>query len=473
MQMSCGKCHSVGQYNQSKWVRYFLYKTVLLALFYKDDTHQFKPILVEIEEAPVNPLGKTVFWLVILTFAFFVTWAILDEIDIVVTAHGKVSPVGDIKVLQPLSMGVVRQIEIKEGDYVKKGQVLLTIDPATTETTLESSRQNLQYLEVERSRLRAVNGNGQFASSSSKTQQALFQAENQKLEKQIQGKQASIMSLNAKMQETQVELSHTKADLTIQQEKKSHLDEVRDLLTRDQYQEVTNKLLEDQTKVKALSYELEQLRQHMHEAEQDIAVIQQNFKTETLTDLSDKEKKITELKANVSQLSFQNAHQQIKSTVDGYVHELFIHTVGGVVTPAEKLLSIMPANAPLKIQSFVDGKDIGYVKKGMPVIIKLDTFDFQKYGTLKGKVSQIPPSSYISQSENPNNAAQNKEKESQGPVYLIDVMPLEHSLKVDGKTEKLSNGLSVTTELKIGKRKIIEFFIYPLIKHWNEGVSVR
>ena len=444
--------------------------------FKKDDTHQFKPILVEIEEEPINPLGKSIFWLVILTFVFFVAWAILGEIDIVVTAHGKVAPVGDVKILQPLSTGVVRQIDVKEGDYVKKGQVLLTIDPATTEPTLESSKQNLQYLEQERARLNAVNGNGQFSHAASETQRALFQAENQKLEKQIQAKQASILSLNAKIQETQVELNHAETDLAIQAEKKTHLDEVRDLITRDQYQEVTNKLLDDQTKVKALSYQLEQLREQIHEAEEDMAVIQQSFKTETLTDLSDKEKKITELKANVSQLSFQNAHQQIKSPVDGYVHELFIHTVGGVVTPAEKLLSIVPANAPLKIQSFVEAKDIGYVKKGMPVIIKIDTFDFQKYGTLKGKVSQIPPGSYVSQPEVPkvkNEAAQSKESEPQGPVYLIDVMPLEHALKVDGRAEKLSNGLSVTTELKVGKRKIIEFFIYPLIKHWNEGVSVR
>jgi multidrug resistance efflux pump len=89
---------------------------------------------------------------------------------------------------------------------------------------------------------------------------------------------------------------------------------------------------------------------------------------EPLTDLSEKEKKITELKANVAQLSFQNAHQQIVSPVDEYIHELYIHTVGGVVTPAEKLVSIVPSNTPLKIQSLVEDKDIGYVKLGMPVI---------------------------------------------------------------------------------------------------------
>jgi hemolysin D len=447
-----------------------------LKLFEKEDAHQFKPILVEIEEEPVSPLGQTVFWTVILAFAFFTAWAVWGEIDIVITAHGKVTPVGDVKVVQPLSTGVVRQIDVKAGDYVKKGQVLLTIDPATTEPTLESSRQNLQYMEVERSRLNAVNGNGAFSGNDSGTQSALFHAENQKLQKQMDSKQANILSLRSKIQETKVELSHARADLAIQEEKKSHLDEVKDLITRDQYQEVTNKVLENQSKIKTLRYELEELQHQIEQTQEDIAVIQSSFKAETLTDLSDKEKKITELKANVAQLTFQNAHQQIVSPVDGYVHELYIHTVGGVVTPAEKLVSIVPANVPLKIQSLVEGKDIGYIKLGMPVIIKVDTFDFQKYGTLKGKVSQIPKDSYVSHPESANSQVQENDHSSQertGQVYLIDVVPLESTLQVDGKPERLSNGLGVTTEVKVGKRRIIEFLIYPLIKHWNEGVSVR
>jgi hemolysin D len=441
-----------------------------------DDAHQFKPILAEIEDAPVSPLGQSIFWLIIATFVFFLSWAVWGEMDIVVTAHGKVVPVGDVKVLQPLSTGVVRQIAVKEGDFVRKGQVLLTIDPATTEPTLESSKQNLQYLEMERTRLNAVNGNGLFQGIASETQADLYQAENQKLQRQLDGKQAMILSLKAKIEATKAERQQAQSDLVIQQEKKVHLDTVKDLITRDQYQEVINRMLDDQTKVKTLSYQLQQLTHDIEQSEHDIAVIEASFKTETLSDLSEKEKRITELKANVAQLSFQNAHQQIVAPVDGYVHELFMHTVGGVVTPAEKLISIVPSNAPLKIQSLVEGKDIGYVKMGMPVIIKVDTFDFQKYGTLKGKVSQIPKDSYVSHAGMGSQMGVQgspKVPEQQGSLYQIDVVPLESTLRVDGKQEQLSNGLGVTTEVKVGKRRMVEFLIYPLLKHWNEGMSVR
>jgi len=440
----------------------------------KDDTHQFKPMLAEIEDEPTSPLGKTVFWLIIATFTFFLSWAFWGEMDIVVTAHGKVVPVGDVKVLQPLNTGIVRNIQVKEGDYVKKGQVLLTIDPATTEPTLESSKQNLQYLEQERARLNAVNGHGHFASSSSETQLALFQAENQKLQKQLDAKQAMILSLKAKIEAAKVEKQQAKSDLSIQEEKKIHLDEVKDLITRDQYQEVVNKILEDQTKIKTLSYDLEQLFHEIEQNQHDIVVIEASFKTETLSDLSEKEKKITELKADVAQLTFQNTHQQIVSPVNGYVHELFVHTIGGVVTPAEKLISIVPTSTPLKIQSLVESKDIGYVKSDMPVIIKIDTFDFQKYGTLNGKVSQTPKDSYKIRPETGNMQGQTStSQDTNSPMYMIEVTPLNSTLTVNGKSEQLRNGLGVTTEVKVGKRRIIEFFIYPLIKHWCEGMSVR
>ena len=104
-------------------------------------------------------------------------------------------------------------------------------------------------------------------------------------------------------------------------------------------------------------------------------------------------------------------------------------------------------------------KDIGFIKIGMPVAIKVDTYDFQKYGTLRGQVTQIDKDS----TDDPK----------QGPIYTVQITPQQQDLMVDGHWRHLSTGLSVTAEIKTGKRRIIEFFIYPLIKHLDEGMSVR
>jgi hemolysin D len=187
--------------------------------------------------------------------------------------------------------------------------------------------------------------------------------------------------------------------------------------------------------------------------------LRENFKSSTLADLSEKEKQITQLKASIQEAAFKNARQTLVSPVDGYVHELMVHTIGGVVTPAQKVLSVVPVNMPLLVQTTVLNKDIGFVKIGMPVALKIDTFDFQKYGTLKGKVQQIDRDS--------------QDDPKLGPVYTVYVTPVQHTLLIDGHWQPLTTGLSLTAEIKTGQRHIIEFFIYPLIKHLNEGMSVR
>jgi len=136
-----------------------------------------------------------------------------------------------------------------------------------------------------------------------------------------------------------------------------------------------------------------------------------------------------------------------------------VHTIGGVVTPAEKLILIVPKDAPLIIKATVLNKDIGFIKEGMTAELKIDTFDFQKYGLIDAVVSHVSDDAI--------------EDEKLGPVYEVYLKPKKNYLMVKGKKEYLSSGMSVTAELKVGQRRVINFFLYPLIKYLDEGMSVR
>jgi hemolysin D len=427
-----------------------------------NDVHEFMPILAEIEEDPGNPLGPATFWLVVSVFTFFVLWSIFGQVDVVVSARGQVIPAGQVKLVQPLSGGVISQILIKEGDFVKKGQALVVIDPSTTEPSLQSSRETLAHVKLEQARLQASASSSAFRASGSDdahTQAELYNASLDALEKQLSAKEKALDNLDAQVQAKQVEMKQTRETLAISREKEQRLRDVQDIIAKDDYEKVQNDILTDENKLKELNHELEQLAFQKQQTREEMGYIQQNFKSTTLNDLSEKQKQATQLEASLQESTFKNARQTLTAPVDGYVHELFVHTVGGVVTPAEKIVSIVPVNTPLLIQSTVMNKDIGFVKAGMPVAIKVDTFDFQKYGTLNGVVTQVDKDSRVDQ--------------KLGPVYTIYVTPKQHALKVDGKWQNLSSGLSVTSEIKTGKRHIIEFFIYPLIKHLDEGMSVR
>ena len=136
-----------------------------------------------------------------------------------------------------------------------------------------------------------------------------------------------------------------------------------------------------------------------------------------------------------------------------------VNTEGGVVTTSETLLSIIPSNTPLIIKATVLNKDIGFLKLDQDVAIKVDTFDFQKYGKLDGKIIHIA-----------NDAIKD---ENLGEIYEVKISFDKTNLMVEGELKDIEPGMSVTAEIKTGKRRVIELFIYPLIKYLDEGLSVR
>ena len=130
-------------------------------------------------------------------------------------------------------------------------------------------------------------------------------------------------------------------------------------------------------------------------------------------------KEATLLKVEIDSIEFRKAKQRITSPVDGYVSKLMVHTIGGVVTPAEKLIYIVPSNVPLVIKATVLNQDIGFIKKGMDAVIKVDTFNFQKYGLIPAIVSHVSDDSI--------------DDEKLGPVYEIYLEPKKEFLVVKGE----------------------------------------
>jgi hemolysin D len=171
-------------------------------MFQKDDAHEFHPTMAEIEERPAHPLGRIVFWVVTATMVFFSTWMCIGKIDVVVSARGMVIPEGDVKILQPLDTGVVSAIRCREGDFVKKEQVLMEIDPSITAPELESKKETLRYLELEKMRLNASIGKGGFSPDSKvhdqesiKTQRDLYRSSMLSLTEQLNAKRAELKKI--------------------------------------------------------------------------------------------------------------------------------------------------------------------------------------------------------------------------------------------------------------------------------------
>lgn len=345
-----------------------LLKKIKDFLLYKEnDAHEFMPILTEIEDKPLNPLGYTVFWTVVVFMIIATLWLYFGKIDVVVTAIGKVIPSGEEKFVQSLDKGVLRQLYVNEGDFVKKDQTVAIVTPADYEPGLELNN--------------------------------------------LKGQEEEILQ----------QIQSAKKRLSVASEQKARLYSVIDIIPQDKYNDALNEYNTTYHEMGRLNAALAEVRN--------------------------------------KRIQIEKMKQILKSPTDGYVGQIFVHTEGGVVQPAEKILSIVPKDAKLQVKAMVFNQDIGFVKTSMPVTIKLDTYNFQKYGTLEGVVKVVSPNSI--------------QDEKLGSVFetYIDLKSTE--LMVEGKKEKIKIGMSTTNEIKIGKRRIIEFFIYPLVKYLDESVKVR
>jgi hemolysin D len=183
------------------------------------------------------------------------------------------------------------------------------------------------------------------------------------------------------------------------------------------------------------------------------------FQTGLLEQLAESEKQIQRLTQELLKARQRGIWQQLKAPVTGIIQELQVHTVGGVVTPAQNLMVVVPKDHPLEIEAWILNKDIGFVESKQVAEIKLDTFPFARYGTLAGTVSHI--------------SRDVVEHESLGFGYPARISMTAKEMRIDGKLVNLTPGMDVTVEIKTGKRRLIEYVLSPLLRYQTESMRER
>ena len=428
-----------------------------------NDLHEFKPLLIEIEDKPLNPLGRIILYLVLAIMVFATAWLILAKVDVVVSAQGKVIPSGEIKILKPLESGVVSKIFVKESDRVKKGDILIQIDPTVTDASLSSKQDDLAVIDSDIVLLEALINESNLSKDEinklNSSQLNLYNSQRQILASTYEGNKAKLNSAKLDIKANESEVNRLSLLLDKEEEAKARLQKVLDLIAKKEYEEVSKNIINLKEQRDIALYRLKESNKKLEEIIEENQKAIKTIKSSWIETSLNKEKEKRELSAQINAIHFSNKTQQIKSPVDGFVGKLLIHTEGGVVSPNDNLISIVPSDAPLIIKANVLNKDIGFLKLGQEVAVKIDTFSFQKYGLLHGNIIEISKDAI--------------EDEKLGLIYEIKIKPKSLDIKVDGETKQLEIGMSVIAEVKTGKRRVIELFIYPIIKYMDEGLSVR
>lgn len=431
------------------------------------DEAAFLPAALSLQDTPLHPAPRRAMWAVMALFGTAVGWSIVGEVDIVAVAPGRIVVSDSTKLIQPLETSVVRAIEVRDGDRVRQGQVLVELDATSVQADQRSVQEQLDAADGEALRsqalLRALD------SGTPPEAPALRPADAQLL-------RAEWADIGAKRAKLDAELAHRQAELATAAEMAAKLEATLPMarkretdfrtLTAEGF--ISEHAVQDKTRERVeIERDLASQRARIAEAQAALAESRQSraaFLTDTHRSLGDR---LTQARLKAAQLREEGLKTRHRETlarlvapVDGTVQQLAVHTAGGVVTPAQALMVIVPDDAQVQAEVLIDNQDIGFVREGQRAEIKLETFNFTRYGTVPAVVRRVA-----------RDAVAN---EKTGAVQFPATLTLQRkNIDVDGRRIALTAGLSVTSEVKTGKRRLIEFLLSPLEKRLQEGARER
>lgn len=346
----------------------------------------FLPAALEIAEAPPSPIDRAIAIALMLLVCAALAWSAWGTIDIVASATGKVVSSGRSKVVQPFETGVVRAIHVQDGQAVKSGDVLIELDPTVNAAERDHLHDDLMAERLNMARLRAALASGEDASTDlvppADADPSLVATQRQLLANQVSEHRAKLASLAR--QQAQKEAEHQTIAATIHK-----LDAL--LPVTQQRVDIRKILMEKEIGSKLTYYETlqllieqqEELRvqsSHLKEAEAAVAAIRETrtqavaeYRKSLSDELAKSEQKANGVARDLIKAQQRTRLQQLTSPVDGVVQQLAVHTVGGVVTPAQSLLVIVPSATRLEVEAMISNRDIGFVEVGQDAAVKIDT----------------------------------------------------------------------------------------------------
>ncbi len=439
------------------------------------DEIAFLPAALCLQETPPHPAPRRAALAVCALFVIGLAWATFGQIDIVAVAPGRIVVSERTKTLQPLDAGVVRRVLVKDGDRVRTGQVLVELDATNARADGASVNEQL----------------GTALSEERRTQALVMAIESNKpavLPKSPPGSaaQETVARDSAQLQAEWAEITAKLARLGAEQARRqAELVTVRELIRKlettmpiARQREADFKSLseqgfmsshagQDRTRERIeLESDLATQRARLGEAQASLAESSHariSYLAEIQRALSERHAQAASRRQQLTQ-ELSKAEQRSRLTrlvapVDGTVQQVAVHTEGGVVTPAQVLMVIVPKDAQVTAEVVVDNKDIGFVSAGQSVAIKLETFPFTRYGTVQATVRSV--------------AADAVNDAKKGAIFPATLSLESASIDVDGKRIDLSPGMNVTAEIKTGKRRVIEYLLSPIQRSVSESLGER
>lgn len=455
------------------------------------DETAFLPAALSLQQTPAHPSPMRAAWAIMALFVLALLWSIFGKVDIVAVAHGRIVVSDRTKVIQPLESAVVKAIHVKDGDHVQAGQLLIELD--ATATQADANRVTQEQTSARGDALRYKTLLNAMSGKTLKLPKGsdLSAAEQDAVRTQLEADWADIQNKRAKL-EAEVELRRAEIATVKQQMAKLETtlpiakQREQDFLALSKEGFVASHAGQDRTRERIeLEKDLDTQVARLAEAKaalKESKQAQAAFEAETLKSLQDKladsELKRGQTGEEVIKANQRQALMRLTAPVSGTVQQLAIHTTGGVVTPAQALLVVVPDEAQVTAEVQIENQDIGFVREGQEAEIKLDAFPYTRYGTIPATIKVVAADAVTRQNSSTQDpttgAPMTADKANAATSAFPATLQLSKTtLNVDGKRVRLSPGMTLTAEVKTGKRRVIDYLLSPIAEHAQESLRER
>jgi HlyD family secretion protein len=442
----------------------------------------FAPPLLRIQDNPPPPLAGWMLRLLVGLLAGIVLWAVFGRLDIVAVAEGKLVPSSHLKIVQTAEQGIVREILVAEGEAVRAGQVLIRMDAVLAAADASALQTDFDHQRLALRRIDAQLSGARLAMAKGDPPELYAQVSAQ-YEANVRAHE------NALAQERSV-LDKARFDLAAAQSTKAKLEQVLphyveqekafDQLQRDGFAgrilatEKRRERIEKEQDLRTQEFTIRSNLALIEQSERRRAQITADYQRQLRAERVESGARLAKLRQALAKQAHRSELLELRAPQAGTVKDLATHTAGTVAAPGTILMTLVPQDDTLVAEVWVGNQDVGFVRPGQDVKLKLAAFQFQKYGMVAGVVRQVSADATEAPSANTRSDALGGRDRPMGPLAYRALVELERqALAVDGATYALAPGMQVTSEINLGTRSVLEYVLSPVQKAWHEAGRER
>ncbi len=431
-----------------------------MKLFEKSDTDFMAELEAATSLRPAAPVILMLFSVVALAVMFLI-WASVSSVEVITRGQGQVVPTQEIQVVQSLEGGILSELLAREGEQVKKGQVLMRLSDTQFSSEERGTESKFLSLTAKRIRLQAEANGEEFVMPADITEKspAIAKNEEQLYNSRKDELKNSYAILDDRISKANAELSEIKAQVGRMSEQRRMLQNELEVTRRMVEQKAAPKLEQMQKErelsdvsgqINAASAKQGGLASEVEAARKEKQSQEGRLRSQALTELNETETEIAGLQENLKSMGDRVDRREIRSPVDGVVNNIALTTIGGVVEPAMRLVEIVPLDDELKIVAKVTPDQVAFLHTGQDVKVKITAYDPQRYGSLPGKVTRI---------------GANSVSDREGKIFFeIEVRTEKNYLGKEDRKFPITPGMVANTEVITGKRTILEYLLKPILR---------